>query len=270
MTEEVEEVQEVQEAPPEPNPAEDEARKYGWKSKDEFDLPPEGWVDADRFLELPSTQNKALRDTQRSLEKQIKSLEENTESFEERTRRIEATYQDAMKRQRERDKAEYEAKLAEITEGQRRAVEEADTEQFERLQQKKEALQPPKAEQDEGPQQDPDVAKYRASNKWTEDAILWDFAVQAVQRNPAIQAQSATEQLKYAEQVTKEYFPQKFEAPKPQVQKVDPGGLAAPAKPRGVNALPAEAKAAGRAFVEDGIFKDMEEYAKSYWTTLEE
>jgi len=99
------------ETPAEPSPeqveAEGEARKYGWKAKEEFDLAPEGWVDANRFLELPSTQVKMLRDTRKQLERELRERDEKLSG-------IERTARTAVEAARKQERERYEAQLAEL------------------------------------------------------------------------------------------------------------------------------------------------------------
>jgi hypothetical protein len=48
------------------------------------------------------------------------------------------------------------------------------------------------------------------------------------------------------------------------VSKVDSGGMGVVGHKKGTNSLPPEALAAARDFVEMGIFKSVEDYAKHY------
>ena len=66
---------------------EDAARKYGWRPKGEFDRDPSGWVDADRFLELPATRLKMTNDAKRELERELKNRDERLARIDEHFRR---------------------------------------------------------------------------------------------------------------------------------------------------------------------------------------
>ena len=59
--------------PPEANPAEESARKKGWKPKEEFDGDPEVWVDAEEFIKREpffdkfKHQNKKIKELERTI-----------------------------------------------------------------------------------------------------------------------------------------------------------------------------------------------------------
>lgn len=235
-----------------------EARKYGWKHSSEYTNPMKGWVDADRFLELPSTQNKRLRDEMKSQQS----------AFEQRMANMERMNNMALERQ----KAQLESQVSSISQQQVQAVETANTEEYQRLESQKQTLmkqaqevQAP-AQQPQGP--DPYVTQYQAENKWTQNPALWQQAIQIVGQNQAVQQMSARDQVQYAESQIKQLYPHFFHdqapAPKPR-QRVDGGGVAPSAgRVSKASKLPPEARKAGEQFVQQGLFKSIEEYAKSY------
>lgn len=252
--------------------AEDEARKYGWRPKEEFDRDPEGWVDASRFLELPSTNVKMLRDTKRELEGQLADLKK---SQTEEISRIQAVSKKATERQLEREKAAYEAKLRELQAGQRKAVEEADTEAFDNLraleaEHRKHEPQPEPempGQPQQQPQIDPLISSYVEQHEWAKNPLLWGEATQAVEyglRSKQIQPDNTQAQIDYAESVMKAKYPHLFAKPE---SRVETGGLATGApRNKGVDDLPADAKRIGKEYVEDGVYKNMAEYAADYWS----
>lgn len=270
-TEEVEE-QEIEEPEPdegqEPAPverdpeAEAEARKYGWRPKEDFDRDPAGWVDAKRFLELPSTQKKMVQDELR----QVKT------ETEKRMERLERANKDAMERALAVQKDNYERELSQLRAAQRRAVEEGDTQRYDLLERREQQLlgAPPKMEEpkEEAPQgPDPYIAQYSATpeGSWINDPMLREFGRQAIDAANGAAGHSAQEQVAYAEKKLREYFPHKFEQQKPRPAKVDGGGLAGGRKSGGADKLPPEARKAGKEFVSQGLFKSLDEYAKSYF-----
>lgn len=263
---EIEGGQEAAETPPVPDPErealEAEARKYGWRPKEDFDLEPSGWVDADRFLEMPSTVVKMMRDENREAQKAHKA---EMERLAEENRK---TLAKALRVQAEEKKAQYEARVAELTRQQRQAVEIGDIETYDRIEAAKRHAKPPEEFKEvEAPRVDPTVQEYREANEWTKDPVLWDFAVKAVEATPDIWKLPADKQLEFAEQKVKDLFPHKFarpDPPAPRPSRVDGGGLGGSARKPGVNSLPREALAAGKEFVEMGIFKSIDEYAKAY------
>ena len=240
-----------------------EARKYGWRPKEEFDRDPEGWVDAERFMELPSTHKKMLRDELRERDKKL-------EEYQQRMDRLEKTNKAALETALDQQKRAYEDKIQQLRAAQRRAVEEGDTERWERLEDYKSKLEPPKApefDEPQQPQEDPAVAQYASSpeGQWLQDPIMRDFAARAIDMDPKARMLDAQGQIQYAEQKVKEYFPHKFEQPRQQRQKVDGGGLAGGRSRNTASKLPPEAMKAAKEFVEMGVFKSVDDYAKQYF-----
>jgi len=238
--------------------AEEEARKYGWRPLSEFRGNKDGWVDAARFLELPSTQNKQLRD----------ELKSTRETFAERLDRLDNANKAAMRRAMENQKAEYEREMEALRTRQREAVESGDVETWDRLEQQRNRMQPP-TQQPDGPP--PEVEQYAQSEagKWVNDPVLKRIGAEAIQSGGMV-GRPVSEQLAYAEKHVRQYFPHMFqqqaEQPKQPRNRVDGGGLGGAQRGKGVNSLPAEARAAGKEFVEAGIYKSLDDYAKDYWS----
>ena len=207
--------QEVEDEPREPSQeeiaAQEEAKKYGWRPKEEFDLAPEGWVDADRFLELPSTQNKMLKDELREL-KEISTRSEET--FAERLDRLDRANKAAMDAALERQKSEYEERMASVLADQRRAAEEGDMDTYDRLERQRLKLEPPKPPEvtAETPTYAAEVEAFREQNEWAKDPVMWDAAVRATQV-PGNEKKTVAELLPLAEAAAKRYFPHMFAAP---------------------------------------------------------
>lgn len=258
----------AQDAPPQQeDDLEVEARKYGWKPKEEFDLEPDGWVDAEKFLSFPKTQLKMRNDTIRDLRKEI---EEGKKQAAEEFDRIKATNKVALERVRKQEQERFDAEMSRIREGKRQAVEVADTDAFDRLDAQEKALKPPAPVEPQQAGPDPLVAKYRAENEWAQDPALFNDAVQVVQAalNSGMQFADTQAQLDYAEKAIQRRYPhmfQKPETPAPR-SKVDPGGMGLGAKRgKGAADLPPEAAKIAKEFVEEGIFKSVDDYAKDYW-----
>lgn len=255
------------ETPAEPSPeqveAEGEARKYGWKAKEEFDLAPEGWVDANRFLELPSTQVKMLRDTRKQLEREIRERDEKISG-------IERTAKTAVEAARKQERERYEAQLAELKTNQRKAAEVGDVETFDRLaaqeaQMRQKAPEVPVREEAK-PQLAPEISDYMAANTWTKNPQAIAFAREAIDRNPEVMMLPPIKQVQWAEKKVQEYFPELFDKPKAPPARVDGGGLGIPRRSgKSAADLPADVRAIGKEFVEQGLFKDLDAYAKDYF-----
>jgi hypothetical protein len=243
--------------------AEEEARKYGWRSRDEFDREPAGWVDADRFLELPQTHVKMFRDENEALKGELGGVKEQLE-------RIGSVQREAVRIARDQERQRYEEELTQITQQQRRAVEEANPEAFDALEQQKQDMQKraPLPEQQQ-PDVDPAVVKYHQDNEWAQNPVLWREAVEAIEHLPPDRRGTAEQQLEFAEKTMRLKYPHMFQEKQlaqPQASKVDGGGLGLGRKMgKGVNDLPSDAQKVAREMVEDGIFKSVDDYAKAYW-----
>jgi len=230
----------------------EEARKYGWRPKEEFTLAPEGWVDAERFLELPQTQVKKYRDENRDYARRLEGIE--------RTQKM------AMDRLRQQERERFEAEIERIQSGIKKAAELGDVQEVSTLLEQQRKLQAPvETPQPTGPA--PEVQAYVAQNEWAKDPMLWDFAVRAVDMNPEIKARTPAEQLSYAESKVKAMFPHMFQqAPAPVRQRVEGGGLATRRAGKGPSDLPPEARKAGEMYVQEGIYKTLEAYASDYFS----
>lgn len=277
MSDELEHVEDVQEEvieTPEvvedaPSEAEIEAKKYGWRPKDEYDRAPEGWVDAERFLELPSTNVKMLRDAKRELEQ---AREADKKEFSERIANIERVNREARDRALKQAEDRWKADMEQLAQQKREAAANHDLEAYDELSQREAQMRPPQFQQPQGP--DPVIADYRAKNDWTNQPGMWaeatnivGYAIQAGEV-PAGQPQ---QQLEYAERAMKARFPHMFQEKQQNgsapASRVDGGGLAtSPRKSgKGWDDLPPEAKHAGAEYVEEGLFKSRDEYARSYF-----
>lgn len=240
-----------------------EARKYGWRPQEEWRGDKSGWVPPERFLELPSTHVKQLRDELRAKE----------QDFQKRIEGLERGNKAAMEAQ----KKFYEDKVDRLKAERRAAADAGDMEAFDRLdkqvseveqQARTETTEPQK---EEGPKPHPDVAAYRESDdgKWLSNPLLVAEGKQLIDGSYVAQQMAPMDQVKWAEQQLRQRYPGMFEQPKQEQQrhaKVDEGGLAPSRGGKSLaGKLPSEAKAQGKEFIEMGLFKNLEEYAKDYF-----
>jgi hypothetical protein len=249
--------------------AEAEARKYGWRPKAEFDRDPDGWVDASRFLELPSTNVKMLRDAKRELQSQLEAeRKDRAEAFA----RMESAQRAVAERIRQQERAKFEAEREQLLRAKREAAASHDLDRYDQLSRKEAMMKPPEdiapAQQQEAPRY-PEVESYRAKNDWAQDPALWSeasFAVDAAMRS-GTRFNTAQEQLVYAESVMKRKYPHMFQAaPVAAISRVDGGGLATGRRAgRGADDLPPEAKKVAAEYVKEGIYKNLAEYAADYF-----
>lgn len=241
---------------------EEEARKYGWRPKEDFDRDPDNWIDADRFMDLPQTHVKMQRD-------EIKSLREKLNGYDGQLENIKRTAQQAAENARKQERERYESELEQVRRAQVQAAEEADSERFRQLQSREDQIRERmSAPQEAAPKIDPDVAKYRQENEWTQNPALWQEAVQAVNLMPNLSRATTQQQIEFAETTMRQKYPHMFKAAEsaPSAAKVDGGGLGLGGrKAKGIRDLPPEARSAGEEFVAEGFFKSMDDYAKSYF-----
>jgi hypothetical protein len=124
------------------------------------------------------------------------------------------------------------------------------------------------------PQTDDATSDFLAKAEWSKDSFLVKQMADAIDADPHARQMSPLEQVKWADQKVREYFPHKFQ-PQQQVQqsapqrnRVEGGGLASSPhrRSKGADDLPPEAMKEGREWVKEGVFKSLDDFAKSYWT----
>lgn len=237
-----------------------EARKYGWRPKDEWRGDKSGWVDPKRFLELPSTHVKQLR----------AEKEAEAEEFQRRLERLERGNRAALDAQ----KRQHEAELARLKQERRRAAEDGDMDMFDRLDKEvadAEGVQfdEPEPEQPKGPH--PDVKAYMDTDEgaWIKNPVLVAEGSELINGSKIALSMSPIDQVKWAEQQLRARYPQMFPQPEPEKPerkpRVDGGGLASGKQQGLFNKLPPEAKRAAKEFKEAGYISSLEEYAKTYF-----
>lgn len=237
---------------------EDEARAFGWKPSSEWqgEKGP-GYIDSPKdFM--------ARIERSRTFSTMKERMESLAAQAEEQNRKLAAMSEAAMKRQRE----EYERQLASVQAAQRKAAESADVEAYDALERRRVEMMraPVDAPQPQQPQKDPDVETFRQANEWTQNPLIWQEAVQAVDFaiKSGIPLASTKEQIAYAERAIKQKYPHLFqqaqtETPRPtRPAPVDGGGIASARTSPQFNSLPAEAKSTFARFVKEGLYSDDE------------
>lgn len=243
----------------------DEARALGWKAPDEWKgEKPAGYIDdPNRYLERIS-ENRIFKTLKKQSDDRVAEIERN---FTEKYSRLERVQNMAMERQ----KQQYEEEMRNITSQQRDAVENADVDRWQELEDRKGKLTAPELPAEEpasAPQPDPYVQQYMNDNEWTKNPTLMRAAFEMVEGNAAVKSQGPQEQIAYAEAELRKMYPVYFapqtqERPKP-AQRVDGGGLAGGRKKSAYDALPVEAKTAFQSFVSRGIYKNDDASKKAY------
>jgi DNA repair exonuclease SbcCD ATPase subunit len=249
---------------------EDEARKYGWRPKEEFTNDPEGWVDASRFMEFPSTNVKVLRDTRKDLEQQ---LARERQDREETFGRIDKANKAAMERVREQERARAAEQIALVQAEKLKAAGEQDLEKYHQLdsqemQLRQAAYREQAKPQDQPPAVDPKVKEYSDAHEWTKNPLIWDEARRSIDlaMESGRSFNDVDEQIQYADSVIKQKYPHLFAPKSAPASRVEGRSLATGARRgKGADDLPPEARQAAKDLVDEGIYKNTAEYAKDYW-----
>lgn len=265
------------------------ARAMGWVPKEEYKGNPDNWRDAGEFVRrgeeiLPIVQERN-RDLTRKLNELENRLNQKDAEYQTNLSKIERMSAVALHRQREQLQVSYESAM-------RQAAASADVDrydqlsrdrdqavaQFDRRIQETVAVQP---QMQQLPTNPPEVEQWVEKNKsW----FLKDNALrlEAAGVHESIKNESPylslAENLDLVEKTIKARYPKKFgiqpQAPAASSVSygaVESGGSRLPSgggnRQRGASDMPPEAKAAAERFVKQGIFKDVNEYARDYWAS---
>jgi hypothetical protein len=148
---------------------EDKARVMGWKPKEEYKGDPNRWTDAETFVKVGEERIPVMKENYRKLEDKFKNLEDKLTATQEF--------------QKESSKRQYERAMKDLQEQQRQAVEEADTETFDKIEKQKEQIEvdysPKESTQSQKPRE---VAEWESRNTWYQNPTLADKAVKLEQR----------------------------------------------------------------------------------------
>lgn len=260
---------------------ESRARSMGWVSKEEFRGNPDDWRDAGEFVRRGEEELPILRERNRTLTRRIDKIER---THQDQFSRLERMTDVALQRQRDQISNSYEQ--AKFT-----AAESGDAERYNQLtQDQQEALrihdesyqepapqggQDPRQPQQPGGQQagngrwtqaDMDYGdRWAEQNGWVQDPVLGSLAIayhkQLQHEQPGL---SIEQNLHEVGRRVRERFPEKFGVKPPEPSAVEGGGRGVRRQGKGVADLPADAKRQGQKFVEEGLFKSLEDYAKEY------
>jgi hypothetical protein len=234
-----------------------EARKYGWKPKDEFTLAPDGWMDADRFLEAPATRFKRERDTRKATEKELAEVREQLSRVAKVTEQTVAAREAQIR-------ADYEARWQRLQAEKVEAVETADVEKFKAVEAQEQRLRQSQPAQPAA--RAPEVTSFLGTVPWGSDEAKVEVAKRIIDTTPGALALPTAKQLEIADRKMREFYPELYEVTPPAPPRVDGGGLGGARRgPKGADDLPADVRKVGKEFVEQGLFKSLGDYAKKYW-----
>lgn len=268
---------------------ESRARAMGWVPQDEFRGPAEKWRSAEEFVARGENDLPILRERLRETTRKIADFEARQErersEYKDTIRRLERMSQTALLRQREQLAASYD-------EAMRQAAANADVAQYDQLGRDKHAAV---RQFDEGlaqvvappePARNPDqpaaptlpadmqatITAWAQRNDWFNRDTALRFVAVDESRRIEMEMPGLTMEQNLAETAkrVRARFPERFgvSRPSPAAYAVE-GGAGVPASSggarRGVADLPADARAAGERYVQDGSFKSLADYAKVYW-----
>jgi hypothetical protein len=269
-----------------------EARKQGWRPRDEFSGGDDDWVDAKTFVERGNTNPRILQSRveklDRALQEKDRKLQEMQETYDKRLQNVSKMTEYALQQQRKNLESQFAAV-------KRQAVQVGDEELYDKVEQQEQQTRQQWAKEDEARQQDrdepkkrddqptspPEVEAWKARNTWFEkDRTLTDEAVAyesyLAQARPGM---TVEERLEATREHVVRQFPQKFGKKEKQTMSeerrrgspVESGQRSAGSAKQndaGFSKLPAEAKDQFNSFVKEGLFKDdvssRAEYAKHY------
>lgn len=275
------------ETTPRNDDTEAQARAMGWVPKDEFRGPPEKWRDAAEFVKvgeeaLPVVRER-LRDTTRKLSELERKLNERDQTYAQNLTALERMTTVALNRQREQIESSYAA-------AQRAAVESGDVQRWEQLRrdeatalsqhdrQAYEAARPVPQQQRQpapgpAPHEAPIVDSWVKQNPWfMRDAEMNEAAQQI---HVALRRERPDLPLEQNLAEVQKRIHGRFAdrlgitpvAPR-QPASVEGGGrmpVNSVSRGRGASDLPADARAQAEKFIKQGLFKDINEYAKDYF-----
>lgn len=253
-----------------------EAVRMGWRPKEEWKGDPDAWRDADEFVkkgrEFEPFVNARLKRENQALQKKI---DRQKEDFDRRLGGMDRMYRIAMQQQREAIEERYAERKA-------AAVETGDREGFEKIvaAEKTALAKLDEKIKDKGEEEEPKKGgltksereafeDWQDDNTWFEvDKEMTALANRRFDRikrdNPDMSFDEALVEVRKA---VEDKFPEKFEKKAKGGPKVE-GGSRLPgggAPDRTASKLPAEARQTGERFVKEGLFKNIEEYAKQYF-----
>lgn len=255
------------------------ARSQGWVPKEEFRGDPDKWRPADEFVKRGEEILPIALERARAAERRVHDLEAE---FQQKLSRVERVSQLALERQRADLQARYDAAMREaaangdierydaLSQGRHQAFQQFDEHVQRQLEAKPEQ---PAPRQDMPPEIRQTVEGWISQNDWFNrdqelNAVAQQQHMRLLREQPGL---SLAENLAATKRYVQQRYPERFGiTPKPTVQaSVESGGgrMSAGAGPRakGATDLPADVRAVGERFVKQGLFKDLNEYARDYF-----
>lgn len=122
------------------------ARAMGWKPQHEYRGPPEKWTDYPEFLRRGEEELPVMRDQNRRLADRLGKLETEMSSLRNTVAEQRTALEEARRTATRADEAGYRRALAELKQKQREAVQAADEEAYDQIEEQLQALQQTRSE----------------------------------------------------------------------------------------------------------------------------
>lgn len=237
--------------------AEQEARSQGWVPKEEFKGDPEGWVDAEKFVErgekIAAIATKKAKEIEIELKELKKAREEDKKTFGEFKQYLD----DVRVKEKEAWENWHKTEMANIKAAKKEAIKEGDNEKLAEIEEYKDTVEEKYKEAKEK-QKEPDVKTETHDNSAFKDWIKensWykddeDLRIYADGYGATLQGKYIGEEFltKVSERV-KEKFPDKFSNPnREKSNTVEGAGGHKQSKGKTFDDLPPHAKAACNKF----------------------
>lgn len=253
---------------------ESRAKAMGWVPKEQFRGPPENWRDADEFVRRGEEEVPILRERLRNTTRKLETIEQD---FATRIDMLTRANNMALQRQREQLEATYDAAM-------RNATANGDVERFDQLNRdKREVLHQHDQRVREviaGDQRQPqqqarqqaqpvEVTDWINRNAWFNSDPELQAAAAGYSRKLELERPhlSLSENLAATERYIKQERYQDRFGGQVRGAQVESGSRVSSSNGsrRGASSLPPEARAAATRFVQQGLYKNVDEYAKAYY-----
>lgn len=243
-----------------------EAREKGWVPKDKWRGDPDEWTDARTFIEIGQLTPAELRSEIRKLSRR----------FEEQDRKHSSTIAEIREFMSKTEQRAYDKALREVQAQMKSAMRDGDEAAFDAAQREmerlnKEARETAKPAEQDGQQVHPEMREWMDQNPWYGDDSRMTVYANGIAEVEKAKGLTGKALLKAVRKAVEEEFPDRFSKQPAQRRPSAVEGTASNGSVRGKQAggkasqLPPDARAQGKKFVEEGLFKNLDEYAEQYF-----
>lgn len=256
------------EGTPIPGEIEAKAGRMGWVPKEDFRGDEARWIEADKFVERGETEVPIMRERMRKMDKTVVGLNSTIKTMKK-------TFGDFQKYHTKVAENAYNKAMKDLTEKQRRAVKDGDTEAFDKIEKTKTDLKLEVPEVDEvTPEDEKKIEAQRILDEWVADGNEWFTKDRSLQRLAAAtseiiqdgQGLVGRELYDAVKEDLEVRYPEKFgnkNRKKANTVIGDGEEIVAVGKRTWAN-LPKEAKEAAREFIKEIPGFTKEQYVKDY------